>query len=140
MRRGSVLPSIGIPRVSHHRIDPAESLIREARRLDPEGDYRTDGAERLPFEDGVLELVVAYLSLIDIADVKQAINEMNRVLWPGGHLLIANLNSFWSAAHPTGWRNDADGHPRFMIDHYMDERPRLDWLGQASCPELAPAA
>jgi SAM-dependent methyltransferase len=108
-------------------IDPAESLIREAGRRDPEGDYRTDAAERLSFEDGVFDLVVAYLSLIDIANVKQAISEMNRVLRPGGHLLIANLNSFWSAANPAGWRKDADGTPRFMIDHYMDERS--DWIG-----------
>jgi SAM-dependent methyltransferase len=108
-------------------IDPAESLIREAERLHSDGEYRVGGAEQLPFEDESFDLVVAYLSLIDIPDIKQAIHEISRVLRPGGHLLIANLNSFWSAANPTGWRADPDGTPRFIIDHYMDERS--DWIG-----------
>lgn len=108
-------------------IEPAETLIREARRLHPEGDYRAAGAEALPFGNEAFDLVVAYLSLIDIADVKTAIAEMNRVLRPGGHLLIANLNSFYSASNPTGWRKDADGTRSFEIDHYMDER--VDWVG-----------
>jgi SAM-dependent methyltransferase len=108
-------------------IDPAESLIRQARRLHPHGDYRTGQAEHLPFEDEAFDLVVAYLSLVDIADVKQSIAEMSRVLRPGGHLLIANLNSFYSASNPTGWRREADGTRSFQLDHYMDERS--DWIG-----------
>ena len=52
---------------------------------------------------------------------------MTRVLRPGGHLLIANLTSFWSASNPTGWRNEPDGTQRFVIDNYMDERS--DWIG-----------
>lgn len=108
-------------------IDTAESLIRQAKLLDPTGDYRTDGAEQLPFEDDSFDLVVAYLSLIDIPDIRQAIEEMNRVLRPSGHLLIANLNSFWSASNPSGWQDDANGIPHFVIDHYMDERS--NWIG-----------
>lgn len=107
-------------------IDPAPSLIAEAQRQHPEGDYRIAGAEQLPFDDGAFDLVVAYLSLIHIPDVKAAIAEMNRVLRPGGHLLIANLTSFYSASNPTGWRSDADGVRRFVIDHYMAER--ADWV------------
>ena len=52
---------------------------------------------------------------------------MNRVLRPGGHLLIANLNSFYSASNPTGWRSGPDGTQYFAIDHYMTERS--DWIG-----------
>jgi SAM-dependent methyltransferase len=108
-------------------IDASESLIRQARRLHPEGDYRVAHAEQLPFEDSTFDVVVAYLSLIDIAGVEAAINEMNRVLRPGGHLLIANLTSFWSASNPTGWQIEADGTKRFVMDHYMSERS--DWIG-----------
>lgn len=115
-------------------IDPAPSLIDEARRLHPEGDYRIAAAERLPFEDEAFDLVVAYLSLIDIADAKAAIDEMNRVLRPGGHLLIANLNSFFSASNPTGWSVAADGTRHFVIDRYMDER--ADWVGWAGLKVL----
>ncbi len=107
-------------------IDPAETLVSQARRLHPDGDYRIAQAEELPFEHATFDLVVAYLSLIDIPDVRAAIGEMNRVLRPGGHLLIANLTSFYSASNPTGWRDGADGNRSFMIDHYMDERS--DWI------------
>lgn len=108
-------------------IDPSESLIGRAKYLHHEGDYRVADAEHLPFEDATFDLVVAYLSLIDIPDIKAAIGEMNRVLRPGGHLLIANLNSFYSASNPTGWRSGPDGTQYFAIDHYMTERS--DWIG-----------
>ena len=108
-------------------IDPAPSLIGRARQLHPQGDYRIESAESLPFADQSFGLVVAYLSLIDIPDVRAAIAEMARVLAPGGHLLIANLNSFYSASNPSGWRTGPDGTPIFAIDHYMDERS--DWIG-----------
>jgi len=108
-------------------IDPTESFIREAKRLDPSGDYRIAGAEELPFEAGHFDLVIAYLSLIDIPDLAAAIAEMSRVLRPGGHLLIANLTSFYSASNPDGWRTSEDGLRRFEIDNYMVER--ADWVG-----------
>ena len=43
------------------------------------------------------DLVVSYLTLVDIADFRTAIGEMTRVLKPGGALLIANLTGFTSA-------------------------------------------
>ncbi|MGC2767645.1 MAG: class I SAM-dependent methyltransferase, partial [Candidatus Acidiferrum sp.] len=43
------------------------------------------------------DLVISYLSLIDIRDMQAAISEMARVLNPDGAVLIANLNSFNTA-------------------------------------------
>ena len=108
-------------------IDPSESLIAQAKRLHPQGDYRIAYAEDLPFENDKFDLVVAYLSLIDIPDLKAAVTEMNRVLRAGGHALIANLTSFASASNPTGWQTDVDGTQRFIIDNYSGERS--DWIG-----------
>ena len=75
-------------------------FCRLMRLAFPAGDYRRARAEQLPFLDAQFDLVVSYLSLIDIADAEQAIAEMVRVLQPGGTLLIANLTSFSSAAAP----------------------------------------
>ncbi len=113
--------------ISTTGIDPAPSLIGRARSLDPDGDYRIAGAEALPCDDESFDLVVSYLSLIDIPDVAAAITEMTRVLRPGGHLLIANLSSIWSATNPVGWRKTPDGTEYLAIDRYMDER--VDWIG-----------
>jgi hypothetical protein len=73
-----------------------------------------------------IELVVSYLSLIDIEGLSKAIAEVHRVLQPGGTFLMANLQSFSTAGDPAGWTRDADGTPRFCIDHYLDER--VDWV------------
>ncbi|MBX3580669.1 MAG: class I SAM-dependent methyltransferase [Rhizobiaceae bacterium] len=107
-------------------IDPTEALLAEARRRDPDGRYRFGYAEELPFGDAEFDLVVSYLSLIDIRDAGRAISEMSRVLRPGGTLLIANLNSFITAASPDGWHECADGETRYCFDNYMDER--ADWV------------
>lgn len=78
-------------------IDPTEALITQAQRRHEDGDYRIASAESLPFVDARFDLVISYLSLIDIPDLPAAISEMTRVLAPGGTLLIANLTSFNTA-------------------------------------------
>lgn len=110
-------------------IDPTHALIEQARRRDPSGDYRIGKAEDLQFEAATFDLVVSYLSLIDMADFRTAICEMSRVLKPGGSLLIANLTSFFSSA-PRGWIRDQDGrHLYYPVDHYLDEFP--SWFESA---------
>jgi SAM-dependent methyltransferase len=109
-------------------IDPARQLIERARELDPLGDYRLASAEELPFPDESFDLVISYLTLIDIADFRQALREMTRVLRPDGTLLIANLNSFITP-RPSGWIKDADGHYLYYaVDRYLEEFPVwLEW-------------
>lgn len=105
-------------------IDPTKALIDEARRRHPEGDYRIGRAEQLAFPDASFDLVVSYLSLIDIPDLGPAIAGMARVLRPGGSLLIANLTSFTTAAQTSfGARLGL----RPAIDRYLDER--AEWVG-----------
>lgn len=108
-------------------IDPTEPLLAEARRRDPAGDYRLGRAERLDFADASFDLVVSYLSLIDIPDPAAAIAEMARVLRLGGTLLIANLTSFGTAG---GWSRALFGRARFVLDHYLEERAAwVSWDG-----------
>jgi SAM-dependent methyltransferase len=112
-------------------IDPTTALLEQARRRDPDGDYRGGRAERLEFEDGRFDLVVSYLTLIDIPDFRAATAEMTRVLRPGGSLLIANLTSFVSACVSDGWVKDESGrHLYFKVDRYLDEFPQwVEWDG-----------
>ena len=108
-------------------LDPTEPLIAEARRRDPAGDYRIGRAEALDFPDASFDLVVAYLSLIDVPDLPAAIAEMARVLRPGGVLLIANLTSFSTAG---AWSHKLFGRIRFVIDQYLEERASWEsWRG-----------
>lgn len=112
-------------------VDPAPSLIAEAKRQHPSGDYRLGRAEQLDFADASFDLVVAYLTFIDIEHIDRAIAEFARVLAPGGALLVANLNSFNTAAAHGGWQTGWRGGKRhFAIDDYLVARPnRVAWLG-----------
>jgi SAM-dependent methyltransferase len=104
-------------------VDPTPGLLEAASARDAEGTYLEATAERLPFADKAFDLVVSYLSLIDIPDIGAAIQEMARVLAPGGALLIANLNSFNTACCDTGWIKDSAGRRLFYpIDNYLEER------------------
>lgn len=104
-------------------IDPTARLIGAARARDPQGCYIQAQAEALPFADHSFDLVVSYLTLIDIDDAKAAISEMARVLRPGGKLLIANLNSFSTAG---AWQGEGDGSRGYLIDNYLE--PRAEWV------------
>lgn len=112
-------------------IDPTPSLIEHARKRDPKGTYIETDAANLPFADGAFDLVVSYLSLIDIPDVRPAIAEMVRVLRPGGRLLIANLTSFNTAGQEADWSLDEHGKRKhFQIDHYLTESAAwIEWRG-----------
>ncbi len=112
-------------------IDPAPSLIAEAKRRDPSGDYRLGRAEQLDFADASVDLVVSYLSFIDIDQIDRAIAEIARILAPGGTLLVANLNGFNTAAANGGWQTAWRGGKRhFAIDDYLVARPnRAAWCG-----------
>jgi SAM-dependent methyltransferase len=111
-------------------VDPTEALVEQAYHRDPNGDYRIGRAEDLEFPNNMFDLVVSYLSLIDIPDITKAIAEMARVLRPGGTMLIANLTSFSTASDAGGWSRDAAGELQFCIDHYLDERAQwVEWRG-----------
>jgi SAM-dependent methyltransferase len=112
-------------------IDPTQQLVDTARQRDPSGDYRFGRAEQLEFETASFDLVVSYVTLVDIAGFRAAIREMARVLKPGGSLLIANVTGFVSACAERGWVKDAEGrHLHYPVDRYLVEFPsRVAWAG-----------
>ncbi|MBP6011910.1 MAG: class I SAM-dependent methyltransferase [Alphaproteobacteria bacterium] len=112
-------------------VDPTPSLINHAQQRDPQGTYIQTDAAKLPFGDGAFDLVVSYLSLIDIPEIAPAIAEITRVLEPGGRLLIANLTAFNTAGQETDWSLDEHGKRKhFQIDHYLTESAAwIEWRG-----------
>jgi SAM-dependent methyltransferase len=112
-------------------IDPMWQFIDVARQRDPAGDYRLGRAEELDFVDSSFDLVVSYITLVDIPDFRTAIREMSRVLRPGGSLLMANLTGYISACCDRGWVKDETGKDlHFPVDNYLGEFPLwLEWSG-----------
>ena len=104
-------------------IDPTPALIAHAQERDPAGHYIEASGEALPFDEASFDLVVSYLSLIDMPEITVPIAEMARVLRPGGTLLVANLNGFNTAGAESGWIRDARGElVHYPVDYYLDER------------------
>lgn len=112
-------------------LDPTRNLVAEAWRRDPGGRYVEGSAEALDFAPASFDMVVSYLSLVDILDIAAAISEMTRVLRPGGHLLIANSTSFNTAGMEHDWRLDGTGQRiAFQIDNYLEARQGwIEWKG-----------
>ena len=111
-------------------VDPAAALIDRARQLHPGGDYAVTAAETMMVSPAGFDLAVCYLSLIDMPDLDTALDRIVAAIRPGGHLLIANLTAFNTAAVHIGWVKPPDGEPSFPIDHYLEERARrTTWQG-----------
>lgn len=112
-------------------IDPTARLLTEARQLGG-AVYHEGVGENLPYEEGAFDLVVSYLSLIDIADSRAAISEMARVSRPGGHILIGNLNIWVTAAQIKGRGivRNKQGHGTMTISNYLTEHWNwAEWRG-----------
>ncbi|MEM6340261.1 MAG: class I SAM-dependent methyltransferase [Pseudomonadota bacterium] len=89
-------------------LDPVSAMIDAAKMQDPHGQYLHGFAEDLPCHDAHFDLVVSYLSLIDIDGTDRAVPEMARVLKPGGRILVANLSSFATSSSMIGRRHCKD--------------------------------
>ena len=76
---------------SSHAIHAAR---RAARRRRFRGSFRAQraDAERLPFNDGQFDVVVAYRALHHVKNVARCVREMHRVCRKGGVMLVAELN------------------------------------------------
>ena len=71
-------------------IDPAERMISEATRLNPIATFKVGFAESLPLTDHCTDVVISSLSFHHWADQKKGIQEVARVLKPGGSFCLAD--------------------------------------------------
>ncbi|MGQ9841757.1 MAG: class I SAM-dependent methyltransferase [Anaerolineae bacterium] len=78
-------------------VDLSNPPLAQALRRAPEAglahrvDFRTGGVERTPFADASLDLVVSTLSLHHWRDPVAVLNEVARILRPGGAFVIFDL-------------------------------------------------
>jgi ubiquinone/menaquinone biosynthesis C-methylase UbiE len=74
----TVDPNPGMHRLAHKRLRQSEIDV----------DHRVLGGEGLPFEDCSFDCVVSTFTLCSIAQVHKALEQVYRVLKPGGRLLL----------------------------------------------------
>ena len=79
-------------------VDAEETWIEGAQKralklkLEKQTIYLVSHAETLPFEENSMDMVTCQTLLIHVADMKKVIQEMGRVLKPGGLFLFAEPN------------------------------------------------
>ncbi|MEL6959004.1 MAG: bifunctional 2-polyprenyl-6-hydroxyphenol methylase/3-demethylubiquinol 3-O-methyltransferase UbiG [Pseudomonadota bacterium] len=77
-------------------IDPAKDAIKAARAHAAEGgrtiNYDVGVGERLPYSDGQFDAVACVDVLEHVQDLQQVLNEVARVLKPGGLFLFDTIN------------------------------------------------
>jgi molybdopterin-guanine dinucleotide biosynthesis protein A/SAM-dependent methyltransferase len=90
-------------------VDASPALAEAARTAEPPTQVLVADAVDVPLDDGVADLVVAFMSLMNVDDLDAAVAEAARLLEPGGRLCFA-------VVHPSKSVGDAGGD-------YFRQRP-----------------
>jgi ubiquinone/menaquinone biosynthesis C-methylase UbiE len=88
--------SVRWPEAQLFGVDPAEQMISEANRLNPNATFRLAAAESLPFSDNIADIILSSLSFHHWADQTKGLQEVARVLRPGGFFCLAD-HTIWLA-------------------------------------------
>lgn len=72
-------------------IDLSEEMMAIAREKAPDATYIVADAEQLPFEDKTFDAVTCAFGVRNFVHLKQGLDEMIRVLKPGGRMVILEL-------------------------------------------------
>jgi ubiquinone/menaquinone biosynthesis C-methylase UbiE len=113
-------------------VDGSSRLIEVARERAPEIQYSVANANALEtLESESFQIVMAAMSLMDVEDYEGAIDEVWRVLRPGGRL-------FMSITHPcfsppvSGWIKSESGELKFFaVDRYMEKAEWDDFIASS---------
>ena len=102
--------------------DASATMVRHAREADPELDVREADATRLPLDAAAADLVIAFMSLMNMEDMPAAVREAARVLEPGGRFCIAIVHPINTA----GEFESLEADSRFVIDESYFEHHRRE--------------
>jgi SAM-dependent methyltransferase len=104
-------------------VDASPSMVSYAREADPEGEYELASGSELPFADGFVDLVIAFMSLQDMDDADGAVREAWRVLEPGGRFCLALVHPINSGGT---FETDEEDSPFVLRESYFERRRYVD--------------
>lgn len=81
-------------------VDGSEEMLEHARRNNPGVELKLSDVETLPFQTGQFDFVICIEVLRYLPNIEPAVNEISRVLKPGGVALVTaapilNLNGYY---------------------------------------------
>lgn len=107
-------------------VDASVTMVRFASEGDPSIEAVVADAAHLPYDDGIADLVISFMSLQDTDDMPGAIGEAGRVLQKGGRYCIAIVHPLNSAGAFAGRDPDAP----FLLQDYMSVRRYSERVGR----------
>lgn len=81
--------------------DISQEVIKYGREKYPGLDLRVESAEKLSFADAAFDLVLSFDVIEHLHEVDEHIDEVKRVLKPGGYYLLSTPNKWVDAAFET---------------------------------------
>lgn len=97
-------------------IDPSNKLLDIAKRENPKAKFYQGTAGKLPFKDSMFDTVISGLVFDYVEDLKQAFQEVFRVLKKNGLFVFSKMNPY------TGTSHRIKGTSRYRFDDYFTER------------------
>lgn len=110
-------------------VDESKEMLEVARRKTAAGgsiSYRQGAADNIPIETGTVDYVFANMLLHHVEDPRLVLREMQRILTPGGALVLTDLDRHNFEFLRT------EQHDRWMG---FDRGEVADWLGEAGMEE-----
>jgi ubiquinone/menaquinone biosynthesis C-methylase UbiE len=111
--------------IDYTGMDNSEGQLGMARKNYPEAKFVLGEMTKLPFADSFFDVIYCIATFHHLPDEElrlQALNEMKRVLKPGGHILMTNWNLYSESAQKTvkkgKWSQEAG---EFMVPWYSSE-------------------
>ncbi len=112
-------------------LDCNDGMLAVAAELAPDIDWKNGMAEDIPFADASFDVVTCQFALMFFDDREKSLQEMWRVLRPGGRLVVATWDSL---AHSPGYDAMAALLTRLFGDEFADSLHAPHNLGD--CDEL----
>ncbi len=82
-------------------------------------------ARSLPYADGSFDYVVSHMTMHHIDDVERALDEMVRVLKPGGKIIVVDLNPSIVASMIPGHGREKLDRVRTRVKSYVGKRAEI---------------
>jgi SAM-dependent methyltransferase len=112
-----------------HALDIEAERVAEAATVVPDARFTVSAAEALPYADDTFDLVLSHEVIEHVADDRQVLREMMRVLRPGGRAVIFCPNRLYPfETHGHYWRGR----------YHFGNTPLINWLPDRFRQRLAP--
>jgi len=115
--------------------DASRAMLAHARRNHPDLRWHHADARELPYADASWDLVLSVTMLEFVREPTRALDEMWRVVKPGGRLVVAVLQAGtpWHASYV---READEGPSPFATAHFYQRDELVDRLGRYGPPQV----